>query len=113
MFWPLYWGVATTDELIYFNVEVIDADGQRVPNAEVGLFFRIDGPGVQAAVLSGHPARMESFTQPVSTTFKGRSPFIVRPTGQKGQVNVNVWADGLGETSATVQLIQSLNERKL
>ena len=65
-------------DLAYFNIEVVDADGNLVPNAEVLVDFNIEGKCHLQAVANGNPTDMKSFQKPEVKTFRGKCQLIVR-----------------------------------
>ena len=98
--------IVTSDknDLIYFNVEVLDNSGRRIPQAEIPLHFTVEGAGNLIAVASGNPARMASFQKAQCTTFRGRCQVIVRPTGKSGDVSLQVYGEGLTPELAIVKI---------
>ena len=72
---------ADRNDLSYVTVEVVDANGQRVPNAEIPVRFSVSGAGELAAQGSGTPNEPASFHAPVRKTFQGRCLAILRPNG--------------------------------
>ena len=61
------------DDVVRVEVEIVDAEGVRVPSAEPLVEFSITGPGVIAAVDNGDNASHESFQAPRRTAMAGRS----------------------------------------
>lgn len=93
---------ADRNDLSFITVEVVDQDGNVVPNAAIPVHFEISGAGQLAAVGSGNPNLPESFQQPKRTTFEGRCLAIVRPLGQVGEINLIVKAEGLKSATTTI-----------
>lgn len=94
---------ANRNDLSYVTVEVVDADGQRVPNAEIPIHFLVGGVGELAAQGSGSPNAPASFRVPVRTSFQGRCLAILRPKGGAGSITLRAEASGLGSATITVQ----------
>ncbi|HTY89173.1 MAG TPA: glycoside hydrolase family 2 TIM barrel-domain containing protein [Candidatus Acidoferrum sp.] len=92
------------NDLSFVTVEVVDQDGNLVPNAAIPVRFEISGAGELAAVGSGNPRLPESFQQPKRTTFEGRCLAIVRPLGRSGKVTLQAEADGLASATTTLQV---------
>src|SRR5690606_10496594 len=63
---------ADRNDLAYVTIEVVDANGARVPNAAVPVRFAVSGVGELAAQGSGTPNQPASFRAPERTTFEGR-----------------------------------------
>jgi beta-galactosidase len=92
-------------------VEVTDADGNVIPNADdIMINFEITGNGEIAGVGSGSPTDMSSFQQPQKKTWQGRCLAIVRPKREAGIITLKAKASGLQESSIeiTTESISSL-----
>jgi len=83
------------NDLAYVTVEITDAAGNLLPDANVPVKFSVSGAGELAAVGSGSPNRPESFRGPVRTTWHGRALAILRPSGSSGKIRLHAEADGL------------------
>jgi beta-galactosidase len=83
------------NELVYFNIEVLDENGVLVPDAEIPVEFEITGNGKLQAVASENPKEMQSFQQPRIKTWRGKCQLIVRVTGEGGEINVSAKSEGL------------------
>ena len=94
---------ADRDDLSCVTVEVVDAKGQCVPNAEISVRFSVTGAGELAAQGSGTPNDPASFRAPVRKTFQGRCLAILRPNGSTGNITLRADADGLEPETITVQ----------
>jgi len=90
------------NDLVYFNVEVLDENGNLVPNAGIPVNFEIQGDGKLQAVGNGNPTDMKSFQQQHVTTFRGKCQLIVRLDKAGGQVSVSAKSEGLETGSATI-----------
>jgi beta-galactosidase len=91
-------------DLSFVTLEVLDQDGQLVPDAVLQATFSVSGAGELAACGTANPKDPESFRQPRLKTFHGRALAIVRPKGIAGQVTVRVQADGFPPATAVVQV---------
>jgi beta-galactosidase len=94
---------ADRNDLSFVTVEVVDASGQRVPNAEIPVRFSVSGVGELAAQGSGSPNVPASFQAPVRKTFQGRCVAILRPNGSPGDITLHAEADELESEITTVQ----------
>ena len=90
------------DDLAYFNVEILDENGNLVPNAVIPVDFEILGDGKLQAVGNGNPTDMKSFQQQHVNTFRGRCQLIVRLDKAGGKVSVSAKSEGLESGSATI-----------
>jgi beta-galactosidase len=87
---------ADRNDLSYVMVEISDAEGNVIPNADnVLVNFEISGKGEIAGVGSGSPTDMSSFQQPRKKTWQGRCLVILRPKGEAGKVVLTAQAKGL------------------
>jgi beta-galactosidase len=94
---------ADRNDLSYVTVEVIDADGKRVPDAEIPVHFSISGVGELAGQASGVPNDPASFKAPLCRTFQGRCLAILRLTKGKGEMILRAEAEGLEPFTLVVQ----------
>ncbi len=94
---------ANRNDLSFVTVEVVDQNGNLVPDAAIPVRFEISGTGRLAAVGSGNPYLPESFQQPKRTTFEGRCLAILQPDGEPGKITIRAGADGLTPATAIVK----------
>jgi beta-galactosidase len=95
---------ADRNDLSYVTVEVVDAAGQRVPDAEIPVRFSVTGAGELAAQGSSSPNTLASFHAPSRQTFEGRCLAILRPNGSRGKIRLRAEADGLESSQITVTI---------
>jgi len=98
---------ADRNDLSYVTVEVVDAQGELVPDATMRVNFQVSGVGELAAVGSGDPRDTSSFSVPRRTTWRGRCVAILRPGTDNvapagGSISLTATASGL--TSATMKV---------
>ena len=96
---------ANKNDLVYFNVEVLDAQGLRIPNAEVPVEFNIQGSCKLQAVGNANPIDMHSFQQPKITSYRGRCQLIVRSCEDGGEIVVTAKSGDLKPGTASVLAI--------
>jgi beta-galactosidase len=87
----------------YVTVEVVDAKGNRVPNATIPVRFTVAGAGELAATGSAAPDDAASFHAPLRKTYEGRCLAIVRPKGDAGKITLTAEADGLKSATVVVK----------
>jgi len=90
------------NDLAYFNVEILDENGNLVPNAEISVNFEIQGGGILQAVGNGNPTDMKSFQQAHVNTFRGKCQLIVRVSKEGGQISVSAKSEGLETGFSTI-----------
>jgi len=94
---------ADRNDLSYVNVEIVDKDGNVVPNAEdIEVNYTIIGNGELAGVGNGNPIDLSSFQQPKKKVFHGKGLAIVRPKGACGKITLTAKAKGLKEYSVEI-----------
>jgi hypothetical protein len=95
---------ADRNDLSYVMVEITDAEGKVIPNADdIPVDFRLEGNGEIAGVGSGSPTDMSSFQQPRKKTWHGRCLAIVRSSGEgPGTITLTTGAEGLEGASVEI-----------
>jgi beta-galactosidase len=94
------------NDLSYVMVEVVDANDQVVPTADIPVQFSITGSGEIAGVGNADPTDISGFQKPEKKTFRGKCLVIVRPQGKSGTIKLKAWADGLSEGEVTITTIR-------
>ncbi len=96
---------AVRDDLCYVTVEVLDAQGQRVPDAAIPIRFRVSGAGELAATGSSAPDDASSFRQPLRRTYQGRCLAILRPKGGPGTITLKAEGAGLAPATLVIETV--------
>lgn len=86
---------ANRNDLAYVTLEVLDKDGNLVPNADVKVKLSVSGDGELLASGNAAPNDMESFRNPLVKVYNGRCLAILRPFAAAGKIRLNAEADGL------------------
>ena len=86
---------SSRDDLAFVDIEVVDAAGVVIPQAEVPVQISIEGPGELAAVGNANPVDMTGYRNPLQKTWRGAMQVIVRPKGAPGIVKVAAQPEGL------------------
>jgi len=97
-------GRADRQALSYISIEVVDAQGRLIPEADTSVRLRVEGPADLVGFGSANPKAVGSFQASQTRTFHGRALAILRATGAKGVVRVAVEADGLQGHVTTIRL---------
>lgn len=94
------------NELSYVKVEITDAQGYLIPDANIPVTFTVSGDGEIAGSGNSCPSDQESFNNPVCKTYYGRALVILRPVANKktGSINLKVKADGLAEEEININI---------
>ncbi|MDX3100966.1 glycoside hydrolase family 2 TIM barrel-domain containing protein [Nonomuraea angiospora] len=82
------------DDLAFISVDICDADGLPVSNADAAVTITVEGAGVLAGMCSARPATTERFDGDTWRTFDGRALAVIRSTGP-GPITVTASAPGL------------------
>ena len=83
------------NELVYFNIEVLDENGLLVPNAAIPVEFEVSGGGKLQAVANENPKDMHSFQQPQVNSYRGKCQLIVRKDKTGTAIQVTAKSEGL------------------
>ena len=94
---------ADRNDLSYVAVEVVDAGGRLVPDAEVPVRFTVRGAGELAGHASGVPNEPASFRGPLRETWQGRCLVILRPAGGAGEITLTAEAESLAPATLTIR----------
>lgn len=98
---------ADRNDLSYVKVEITDAQGNAIPNANVPVTFTVSGVGEIAGSGNACPTDMESFNNSICKTYFGQALVILRPLKdiKTGTITLKAEANGLitGEINITVQ----------
>ena len=88
------------NELVYFNIEVLDESGLLVPDSAIPVEFEISGGGKLQAVANENPAEMHSFQQPQVNSYRGKCQLIVRKDETGNEIKVSAKSEGLKPASS-------------
>ncbi len=89
-------------DLAYITVDVKDADGNIVPDANNNVKFNVTGDGVLVGVDNGKQADHQSFQDDNRNAYNGSLVAIVQSTKNAGSFTVTATANGLESDSVTV-----------
>ena len=93
--------IADNRDLCYIDISIADANGQRVPDAVTEITCTVDG-GTLMGIFSGDPKNEDQYGSNKCHTYEGRAVAIIR-TDKKGDVQVNINADGLDSAKVTIR----------
>ena len=98
---------ADRSDLSYIKAELLDAQGNVVPDADVTLRLHADGMASIAGCGNACPTDMHSFNNPKACkTWRGRALAILRPqvNPQPGTVTLTAEAAGLPKATITINI---------
>ena len=91
----------------YVKIEVIDSQGNLVPDASIPVKLTVSGAGEIAGSGNACPTDMESFNNKVCKTYRIKVLVIIRPkmVSKSGKIFLKAEANGLdvGEINIAVQ----------
>ena len=96
---------ANSEDMAPIRVEVVDADGRVVPDADNLIQFSVSGPGTLAGVANGNPASHEANVASQRKAFRGLCMVLVRAADHPGTITVTAHAHGLRSAHIVVHTI--------
>lgn len=93
---------ADGQSLCFAVVEIIDADGNLVPTAEMKVTAKVEGTAILAAFGTGRPQTVENYTKGEFTSYKGRLLAIVRAGYEPGMSVLSVGIEGFDTVSVEI-----------
>lgn len=91
-------------DLSFVTVEILDEEGQPIPDVALPVHFTVIGPGELAAVENGKPDDVKSFHAPFVTTFNGKALAIIRPMGKTGVVTLEASSEKIAGDLIRIEL---------
>lgn len=94
---------ADKNDLAYIKIEIVDKDGEVIPDANLPVSIRCQGNG--SVVASGNAAYddMKSFRSLAPDTFRGKAIAIVQPQEERGKITLTVSAEGLEDSQIEIE----------
>lgn len=94
---------ADGQDLAFVIVEVVDKDGNIVPDASNEIAFSIRGAGTLEATGSADLKDETSYTAPVRKAWKGRAIAVVRSNDNQGKITLKATSKELRPASVTIK----------
>ncbi len=91
-------------QLCFVMVEILDANGRIVPDAEISLQAQVSGAASLQAFGSANPITKENYTTGTFTTYKGRAMAVLRAGYETGTASLSVSAADGSLTAAQLQV---------
>ena len=95
---------ADGESLCYVNAELIDENGQVVPDADILLSAKAEGAAALLGFGSGNPITDENYTKGQFTSYQGKALAVLRLGYEAGEAKLTVSAEGLGKTEICLQV---------
>lgn len=77
-------------DLAYVGIEIIDKDGNVVPDAEIELDAQVTGCGLLAGFGSANPRTEDNYTDGETVSFRGRAMAIIRASHNAGNITLKI-----------------------
>ncbi len=97
---------ANKQDLCFITVEILDKNGNMIPNADNVVKFTVKGKGKIAAVGNGNPVSIESFQQPFRKAYEGKCLLIVKSTEMDGTIEITAESPGLLADKLKIETIK-------
>jgi beta-galactosidase len=89
-------------DLSYVTVEIVDAQGNVVHNADNEVYLSVCGVGALLAVGNGNPVSEEMYTGNKRKVHEGRAMTVVRANGEIGEIELTAIAEGIRTSSVKI-----------
>jgi beta-galactosidase len=83
------------NDLSFVKIEIVDANGQLVPQDSAKIKLTISGNGELAASGNTNPKDMASVNRPLFSTYKGKAIAVIRPLAKEGSIRILAESQGL------------------
>jgi beta-galactosidase len=94
---------ADKNDLSYVKIEIIDNNGNVIPDTAIPVEIKCDGNGRVIASGNGGYDDMKSFRSLTPCTFRGKAMAIIQPAEEKGTIQLTVSAEGLPEAFLSIE----------
>jgi beta-galactosidase len=91
-------------DVSFVMIDVVDAQGRRVPDAAIALSAEVKGAGELVGFGSASPFATGSYQSGHAATWQGRALAVVRGKGAPGRAGLSVSGTGLAPAMATLKL---------
>ncbi|WP_303012361.1 glycoside hydrolase family 2 TIM barrel-domain containing protein [uncultured Bacteroides sp.] len=93
---------ADKNDLAYVKIEILDKDGNPVPDCDIPVHIKCSGKGSIIASGNGSADDMESFRSLNPRVFRGKAIVILQPETESGIIRLTVSAQGLPDASVSI-----------
>src|SRR5258708_21697795 len=90
-------------DLSFVSIEITDAEGNLLPNAENRLQFTIDGPGIIAGVDNANIKDTGTYVSNFRKAWKGKALAVIKSTRKKGDILFSVSSPGLPDATIKIK----------
>jgi beta-galactosidase len=96
---------ADRNDLSFVRIEIVDSNGQLVPEDSVEVKLTLSGGGELAASGNANPKDMASVNRTLINTYKGKALAVIRPSG-KGIIKLTAESQGLKAGELIIQVTE-------
>lgn len=89
-------------DMIYVNVEILDCNGLRVPDASIALSAEVSGPFSLSGFGTGNPITDENYTDSDTVSYRGHAMAVLRTGYEKGEGTLTLRAEGMKPVSISL-----------
>ncbi len=93
------------DDISYVTATVVDRAGVPVPDSADLISFKLEGPGIIAAVENGDNSSHEPFHATERHAFQGRCLAIIRARARSGGITITASAPNLVTSSVSIETV--------
>ncbi|MCD8302508.1 MAG: DUF4982 domain-containing protein [Prevotellaceae bacterium] len=97
---------ADGEDISFVTLEILDADGNVVPNASVPTQIAVSGEGILMSAGTANMQDLEPLTSPQVTTWQGRALIAVRTTQKPGKIQITASSPGLTTSKLTLKSVK-------
>ena len=97
--------------LCYVQAELIDAEGNVVPDADTLLTAEAGGAAELLGFGSGNPVTEENYTKGRFTSYHGKALAVLRAGYEAGETRLKVTAEGIGSAEIRLPVVPEAGER--
>ena len=90
------------EDIVHLQVEIVDANGVIVPEADNEIHFEVTGAGKLIGVENGNQSDLTPPSSKVKKAFNGLILGYVQSTRKKGDIQVKVSSEGLKDAALTI-----------
>jgi len=95
--------LANGQDLSYVIVELTDAQGNLLPNADQQLTFNVDGPGVIAGVDNANLKDPDPYVSHTRKAWKGRTMIVIKSKHNVGNITLTASCDGFPDAVTIIK----------
>ncbi len=91
-------------DICHIEVQIVDDQGVRIPDAQQELTFELDGPGEILGIENGDLNSLEDYKDRVHKAYRGRCLVILQSIRESGRIRLTAHAEGLEKASIEIEV---------